>query len=332
MQFDQLKRREVITLLGAALTWPLAASGQQSDRVRRIGVLSTGFEANPVTQIHIQAFRQSLQKLGWTQGHNVQIDYRFAAGDPDRMRLNASEMVGLAPDVIVGGNTQTVEALQRATRTVPIVFVSVSDPVGRSFVGSLAHPGGNITGFTNEVEPLGGKWLQVLKEIAPRVTRVALMFNPDTALSYYLHQFEALAPSFAVKPITGAVHNAAEIEGALADLAREPDGGLIVMPDIWTYANRDLITTQAARYRVPAVYHTRIFATSGGLISYGVDPTDLWRRAASYVDLILKGEKPANLPVQRPTRLELVINLKTAKALGLTIPPNLLAIADEVIE
>ena len=217
VQFDQLKRREVITLLGAALTWPLAASGQQSDQVRRIGVLSTGFEANPVTQIHIQAFRQSLQKLGWTQGHNVQIDYRFAAGDPDRMRLNASEMVGLAPDVIVGGNTQTVEALQRATRTVPIVFVSVSDPVGRSFVGSLAHPGGNITGFTNEVEPLGGKWLQVLKEIAPRVTRVALMFNPDTALSYYLHQFEALAPSFAVKPITGAVHNAAEAVVVLQD-------------------------------------------------------------------------------------------------------------------
>jgi putative ABC transport system substrate-binding protein len=298
-----------------------------------IGVLLTLAENDPAAQLRIQAFRHRLQELGWTEGGNIQIDYRFAAGDIGRVLLNAEEMVNLAPEVIVAANTQTLEALHRATRTVPIVFVQVADPVGRSFVESLARPGGNITGFANAIDPLYGKRLQLLNEIAPHVTRVAIVFNPETVLAPILQEFEEFAPSFSMKPIAAPVHNSTDIENALTDLGREPGGALVVAGDIFfTALLREQIIAAAAHHRVPTIYPYRIFAGSGGLISYGVDQNENYRGAASYVDRILKGEKPANLPVQRPTRVELVINLKTAKTLGITIPPSLLARADEVIE
>jgi putative tryptophan/tyrosine transport system substrate-binding protein len=327
-----MRRRDIIVLLGGVLTYPLVLQAQQSNRARRIGVLLTNTEGDPDIQIRVKAFRQRLQELGWTEGHNVQVDYRFAVDDVSRMQANATEMVNLAPDVIVASNTQTVEVLHRATRTVPIVFVQVADPVGQGFVATLSRPAGNITGFTNRVEPLHGKWLELLKEIAPRVTRVAVMFNPKTALPHNLPLFQASAPSFSVELTAAPVQGATEIESALTELTREPGGGLIVMQDIFTMVNRELIIAAVNRHLVPAVYPLRPFAASGGLISYGVDQTENFRGAASYVDRILKGEQPANLPVQRPTKVELVINLKTAKALGITIPPSLLARADEVIE
>jgi putative ABC transport system substrate-binding protein len=327
-----MRRREFIALTAGAIVYPFVSPAQQSRDVRRVGVLVNFREEDPDGQFRLRAFRQRLQELGWTEGSNLQIEYRFSTANLERIALNVEEMIGLAPDVIVAANTQTIEALQRGTRTIPIVFVQVSDPVGRSFVESLARPGGNITGFTNEIEPLEGKWFELLKEIAPGITRVALMFNPQTALPHYLPQLKAAASFFSVKPIAAPVHDDAEIENALIELTREPGGGLIVMQDIFTGLNRELIITAVNRHRVPAVYPLRPFAASGGLMSYGVDQTDNFRGAASYIDRILKGEKPANLPVQRPTKVELVINLKTAKALGITIPVTLLARADEVIE
>ena len=315
-------RREFITLLGgAAAAWPLAARAQQGERVRRIGVLMNVAADDPEAQARNAAFLQGLQELGWTVGRNVRIDYRWAAGDADRLRRYAAELVALAPDVVLASGTSTVGPLQQATRTVPIVFAGVADPVGAGFVDSLARPGGNATGFISFEYGLSGKWLELLKEIAPGVTRVAVL--RDSAISGGTGQFGAIqsvAPSLGVEVIPINVRDAGEIERAVAAFARAPNGGLIVTASGLAIVHRELIVMLAARHKLPAVYYYRFFVTDGGLVSYGPDPHDQYRRAAGYVDRILKGEKPADLPVQAPTKYELVINLKTAKALGLDVP------------
>jgi putative ABC transport system substrate-binding protein len=329
-----MRRRDFITLVSGAATWPLAARAQQPGRVRRIGALMGYAESDSEAQANITAFRDGLQKLGWTEARSVRIDYRWAAGDAESMQRFAKELVALQPDLILSHTTSTTAALQQETSTIPIIFANVSDPVGSGFVVSLPRPGGNITGFATAEGSLGGKWLELLKEIAPRVARVAMLFDPASATyaEYYLNPFKAAAPSFAVEAIAAPVHNTSELESVVAARAREPNGGFIVMPEPFTIAHRLEITSLAARYRLPAVYPIRFFAELGGLLSYGVDLTDNFRRAATYADRILKGEKPADLPVQQPTKFELSINLKTAKALGLTVPTALLARADEVIE
>jgi putative tryptophan/tyrosine transport system substrate-binding protein len=317
-----MKRREFITLLGgAAAGWPLAARAQQPDRMRRIGVLMNVAADDPEAQARNVSFMQGLQELGWTVGRNLRIDYRWAAGDADRLRRDADELVALAPDVVLASGTSTVGPLQRTTRTVPIVFAGVADPVGAGFVDSLARPGGNTTG------------LELLKEIAPDVTRVAVL--RDSAISGGTGQFGAIqsvAPSLRIEVNPINVLDAGEIERAIAAFARSPNGGLIVTASGLAVVHRELIVTLAARHKLPAVYYYRFFVTDGGLVSYGPDPHDQYRRAAGYVDRILKGEKPADLPVQAPTKYALVVNLKTAKALGLAMPDTLLARADEVIE
>jgi ABC-type uncharacterized transport system substrate-binding protein len=328
------RRRQFITLLGgAAAAWPLAARAQQPERMRRIGVLQSLAADDPEGQARLAAFAQGLQQSGWTIGRNVQIDTRWAAGDAERFRRYAAELVALAPDVILAVGAAAVGPLQQATRTVPIVFVNTSDPVGAGFVESLARPGGNATGFLLHEYGTSGKWLELLKEIAPRVTRVAVL--RDSALAAGIGQLgaiQAVAPSFGVELRPVDVRDAPETERAVAAFARASDGGLIVTGSTLALVHRDLIVTLAARHKLPAVYFQRVFVTSGGLISYAPDQIDQFRRAGGYVDRILKGEKPADLPVQAPTKLELVINLKTAKALGLDVPPTLLALADEVIE
>jgi putative tryptophan/tyrosine transport system substrate-binding protein len=328
------RRRQFITLLGgAAAAWPLAARAQQPERMRRIGVLQSLAADDPEGQARLAAFAQGLQQSGWTIGRNVQIDTRWAAGDAERFRRYAAELVALAPDVILAVGAAAVGPLQQATRTVPIVFVNTSDPVGAGFVESLARPGGNATGFLLYEYGTSGKWLELLKEIAPRVTRVAVL--RDSALAAGIGQLgaiQAVAPSFGVELRPVDVRDAPETERAVAAFARASDGGLIVTGSTLALVHRDLIVTLAARHKLPAVYFQRVFVTSGGLISYAPDQIDQFRRAGGYVDRILKGEKPADLPVQAPTKLELVINLKTAKALGLDVPPTLLALADEVIE
>ena len=333
---SQIERRKFLaTLGGAAAAWPLAARAQQPDRMRRIGVLMGYTESDLEVQAHIAAFREGLQKLGWTEGRNIQIDTRWAApDDAASMRRFAKELVALQPDVILSNTTPTTTALLQQTLTIPIVFAIVADPVGSGFVASFARPGGNVTGFTFTEPTMAGKWLELLKEIAPRVVRIAMLFNPVSATyaDYWLNPFRAAAPSFAVEAIAAPVRDTSELESVIAAQAREPNGGLIAMPDSFTDAHRIEITSLAARYRLPAVYPFRFFAEVGGLLSHGVDRTDNFRRAATYVDRILKGEKPADLPVQTPTKYELVINMKTAKALGLTVPQTLLARADEVIE
>ena len=281
------------------------------------------------------AFQQSLQKLGWAEGRNIRIDYRWAAGDADRLQTFAKEVIELHPDVILTHTTLAVATLRRETPTIPIVFVTLSDPIGSGFIASLAHPGGNNTGFINVDHTLGSKWLELVKEVAPGVKRAALLFNPDTAAAFYaayLHPFETAGRSLLVETTAAPFRNKEEIESAIAALGREPAGALVVIPDIPTLVHRDLIIALAAQHRVPAIYPFRYFVASSGLMSYGVDPVEMHRRAAAYVDRILRGEKAADLPVQAPTKFELVINLKTAKALGLTVPPTLLARADEVIE
>ena len=328
-----MKRREFITLLGGAAAWPLAARAQQGGRMRRIGVLTPLAADDPEGQARSAAFLQGLQELGWTVGRHVQIDYRWSARDVDQYRRHAAELVALAPDVILANGPPVVVALQRATRTVPIVFVQVTDPVGAGLVDSLARPGGNVTGFTPYEYGTSGKWVELLKEIAPRVTRAAVL--RDAATSTGLGQFatiQAVAPSFGVAVSPVNVHDAGEIERAVSAFARGSTDGLLVTAGISGIFHRELIVTLAARHRLPAVYPYRFFVTSGGLISYGADTIDPYRRAAGYVDRILKGEKPADLPVQAPTKYELVINLKTAKALGLEVPATLLPRADEVIE
>ena len=332
-----MKRREFITLLAGAVAQPLAARAQQGDRVRRIGVLMGYAESDSDARAWYAAFRAELQTLGWTEGRSIQIDTRWATpDDAESMRRFAMELVTLQPDLLLSSSTPTTTALLKQTRhTIPIVFAMAADPVGSGFVASFAQPGGNVTGFIYTTEPkMAGKWVELLKEIAPRVARIAMLFNPVSApyADYWLNPFKAAATSFAVEAIPSPVRDRSELQSVIAAQAREPNGGLIVMPDSFMDAYRVEITSLTGRYRLPAVYPVRFFAEVGGLVSYGVDRTINFRRAATYVDRILKGEKPAELPVQTPTKYELVINLKSAKALGLEIPPALLARADEVIE
>jgi putative tryptophan/tyrosine transport system substrate-binding protein len=331
-----MRRREFMTLLGGAATaWPLAALAQQSERMRRIGVLSGGgLDADDLdTHARIGAFEEGLKQLGWTNGQNVRIDIRVGAGDVDRLRRYAEELVALAPDVIMATGATGVAPLLKATRTVPVVFAGAVDPVGAGFVDSLARPGGNVTGFVSFEYGLSTKWLELLKEIAPPVTRVAVIRDPE--ISAGTGQFGALqaaASSFGLELTAVSPREAGEVERAIAAFARTPNGGLITTSSAPAVIHRDLIIGLAAKHKLPAVYYRRVFPASGGLISYGADAIDLSRRAAGYVDRILKGEKPAELPVQAPSKYELVINLKTAKALGLAIPPPVLARADAVIE
>jgi ABC-type uncharacterized transport system substrate-binding protein len=329
-----MRRREFLGVLGgAAAAWPFGARAQQGERMRRIGVLMTLAADDPEGQTRLVAFVQGLQQLGWTVGRNMRIDTRWAAGDAERIRKYAAELVALSPDVILAAGGPTVGPLQQAARTVPIVFAIVTDPVGAGYVESLARPGGNTTGFMNLDYGISGKWLELLKQIAPRVTRVAVL--RDSALASGIGQLGALqgaAPSVGVEVTPVGVRGAGEIERGITAFARGSNDGLIVTGSALAFVNRDLIVTLAARHKLPAVYWDRTPVTGGGLISYGADLVDQCRRAADYVDRILKGEKPGDLPVQAPTKYELVINLKTAKALGLEVPATLLARADEVIE
>ena len=329
-----MRRREFITLISSAAAWPLAARGQPAGPVRLIGVLMDYAESDPVSQSLVAVFRDELAKLGWKEGGNLQIEVRWSAGSADRVRTFAKELVDLRPDAILGRGTPETIALARETRTIPIVFAAVSDPIGNGFAASLTHPGGNISGFTNVESTVGGKWVELLKEIAPHTTHVALLFNPATAppVQFYMPSIQAAATSFAIRVSTAPIHATDGIEGVIATLARDPGGGLIIMPDTFNLTNRGLIIALAARYGVPVVSNNPIFAESGSLISYGVDFTELFRKAAGYIDRILKGASPADLPVQNPTKFNLVVNLKTAKALGLTISRDFLLVADEVIE
>jgi putative tryptophan/tyrosine transport system substrate-binding protein len=329
-----MRRRTFITLLGSAAAWPLAASAQQPDRVRRIGVLMHLPENDPETQARVRALLERLQQLGWTDGRNVRIDYRFGAADVDRSRRYAAELIALAPDVIQASGTGPVAALQQASRTVPIVFVQIPDPVNAGFVESLSRPGGNATGFTVWEEfGTSGKWLELLKEVAPHVTRVAVLRDPTVPAGIgQTGAIQSVAPSLGMQVSPVGVRDSGEIERSISAFAREANGGLIVLGAPLAIMQRDLISALAVRYRLPAVYPVRLFVAAGGLMSYGSNSIDPYRRAAAYVDRILKGEKPADLPVQNPTKFELVINLKAATALGLEIPPALLARADEVIE
>jgi putative ABC transport system substrate-binding protein len=329
-----MRRRDFITLLGGAAVLPIAAHAQ-TGHMRRICVLFGSAEGDPHAVEELSLLTNTLQELGWAEGRNIQIDTRWAAAEVDRMNTFARELVSLQPDLILGQSTPVVAALQRETKSIPIVFVGIPDPVGSGFVASLPHPGGNITGFINFEASLGGKWIETLKEIVPGVTRAALMFNPETApVAYYQQPFEAAARSSGVEPTAAPVRNDADIERIFASLADNPKTGVVMMPDIFTAArhNLDLVISLASRYRVPTVYPYRHMVAAGGLIAYGVDAVDLFRRASTYIDRILRGATPAELPVQLPTKFEMAINLKTAKVLGLDVPPSLLARADEVIE
>ena len=330
-----MRRREFITLVGgaAAIVGPLAARAQQGERVRRVGVLTPYAAGDAEGQARLTAFAQGLQQAGWTVGQNLQIDYRWGDGKADTMRKYAAELVALAPEVILASTSAAVSALLQATRTIPIVFAGVADAVGAGYVESLARPGGNVTGFTALEYAMSGKWLELLKEIAPRVTRAAVL--RDSAIAAGPGQFgaiQALAPLLGLELRAIDIRDAGEIERSLNSFAQSPNAGLIVTGSSAAGIHRDLIIALAARHRLPAIYYAPFFAVAGGLISYGPDFPDQFRRAAGYVDRILKGEKPADLPVQAPTKYELVINLKTAKALGIDLPPTLLARADEVIE
>jgi putative ABC transport system substrate-binding protein len=330
-----MRRREFIGgILGSSATWPLAARAQQGEQMRRIGVLTSGAAADdPDGQVRSAAFVRGLQQLGWTDGRNIRIDYRWGAGDADNMRKYAAELVALAPNVILASGTASVAPLLQATRTVPIVFVQVTDPVGAGFVDSLAHPGGNATGFLLFEYAISAKWLELLKEIAPRVSRAGVIRDPaQTAGTGQFGVIQSVAPSLGMDVSAINLRDAPEIERGIAAFARSANGGLILTSSALSVVHRDLIVTLAARHKLPAVYYRRQFVTGGGLISYGPDVAEQNRRAAGYVDRILKGEKPADLPVQAPTKYELLVNLKTAKALGLTVPTSLLARADEVIE
>ena len=328
-----MRRREFIALLGRAAAWPLAARAQQSDRMRRIGVLAGLSVSDTEGQTWIRELTQRLQELGWTNGRNFVIDTRFGTGDTAQFAKIANELIELQPDVIVAIGSPATSALRQQTLSIPIVFVQVPDPVSVGFVTNLARPEGNVTGFTNFEFSIGGMWLQLLTECAPGVGRAAVVFDPDTPTwSQYLRTIEAAAPKFAIRLAPAGVRNVAEIEQRIAAFAREPNGALIVLPSPSTLQNRASIIAAAAQERLPAIYPYGFFTESGGLISYGIKLIDLYKRAASYVDRILKGTKLAELPVEPPTTFELVINLKTAKALGLTIPPSVLTRADRVIE
>ena len=329
-----MKRRQFITLLGgAAVAWPLAARAQQALRVRRVGVLMGAVESDPARRSQLAAFRGALAKLGWREGSNLGIEVRWGA-DPELCARYAAELVALGPEVLLADSSPSLEALHRQTRTIPIVFVTVADPVGQGFVANLAHPGGNITGFSVFDAPMASKWLEMLTQITPPVTRVAMLFNPATTpyANLILQAMEEAAPSFAVAVRAAPVNSDSEVDAMMAALAREGRGGVLVLTSIFTATNRDAIITLAARHRLPAVYAFPFFAEAGGLMSYGVDVADVHRRAADYVNRILNGDKPGDLPVQTPTKFHLVINLKTARALDITVATSLLAIADEVIE
>ena len=327
-----IRRREFITLLGgAAATWPLAARAEQP---RRIGVLLAGDPADPENQNRTKALEAGLRDLGWISGLNLKIDYRWMLADSSRFRTEAAELVAAKSELIVATNTSALVAAQRATDTIPIVFNSVTDPVAQGLVASLARPGGNSTGFGHWQSTMGGKWLELLKETAPEVTHVSVVFNPDTATyaGLFLPTMEAAAHSLAVPLTVSPIHDSAGMERALASVASQPNGGLVLLPDAFTWSIRGQVVALAARYRLPAIYQYGHIAREGGLMSYGIDLLDVFRHTATYVDRILNGAKPADLPVQLPTKFELAINLKTAKALGLQIPDRLLALADEVIE
>jgi putative ABC transport system substrate-binding protein len=336
MRYDRLKRRDFITLLGGVVAaWPLAARAQQPEGMRRIGVLMAHAESDPEFKTYVAAFRGGLEKLGWTEGRNIRIDFRWGAlDDAETRQRSAKELVALLPDLILTQNTPPTASMLQQTRTIPVVFVVVADPAGSGFVGNLARPGGNATGFTIMEPTIPGKWVELLKEIAPRVNRAAFLFNPATTpyRDIYLNPFKAAATSFAMEATAAPVHDSSELESVIAAQVREPNGSLIVMPDGFLNVHRAEIVSLAARYHLPAVYPWRFFAELGGLLSYGSDQRDMFRVAATYVDRILKGEKPADLPVQAPTKYELVINLKTAKALGIEVPLFFQQRADEVIE
>jgi putative tryptophan/tyrosine transport system substrate-binding protein len=329
-----MRRRDFISIFGsAAAVWPLAVRAEQPDGMRRIGVLMGLAEDDPEIRARFAAFRQGLEKRGWSEGRNVRIDTRFAPASA-QMQVLAKELVALQPDVILAHSTPVTAALQRESRTIPIVFAAVSDPIGSGFVVSLPRPGGNITGVMNYEYSVTGKWLAMLKEIAPSLVRAAFVANPKTATyyDYYLQAAKTAALSVGVEPVPTLVENVTDIERAIGSFASAPNGGLVVIPDVTTTVHRDLIIALAARHRVPAVYFARYWVAAGGLMSYGNDFIDVFRQAASYVDRVLRGDKPADLPVQAATKFETIINLKTAKALGLTVPPGLLVAADEVIE
>jgi putative ABC transport system substrate-binding protein len=333
MHLPQSTRRTFISVLGGAAAWPLAARAQQGGRMRRVGALMNLAADDPQSRNRSAAFQEGLQQLGWTDGRNVQIDYRWAAGNAERFRQYAEELVALEPDVILASASPAVVALQRATKTIPIVFVIVIDPVGAGFIASLARPGGNTTGFTLFEYGVAGKWLELLKEIAPGIIRVAVLRDPAIAAGIgQLGAIQAVAPSLNVDLTPIDVREAAEIERGLTEFARAPNGGLVVTGSPSQGIHRKLIVTLAAKYRLPAIYPFRYMAPEGGLLAYGPDQLDQYRRATVYVDRILKGESPADLPVQAPTKYEMAINLKTAKTLGLTVPPTLLIRADEVVE
>jgi putative tryptophan/tyrosine transport system substrate-binding protein len=331
-----MKRREFISLMGAAAAaWPFTAHTQEPGRMRRVGVLFAFFDFDPESQARITAFQQELEKLGWREGQNIQIEYRWASGDAERFRAFAAELVAARPDVLVAHASPSAEALERATGTIPIIFAAVSDPVASGLVVSLSEPGGNCTGFTNFDISMGAKWVEFLKELSPRLARVGLLFNPETAPgrgSTYLQAVEAAARSLGIDSMLATVSSEPQIEEAIARLSRRPNSGLIVMPDVSMTNHRELITALATRHGLPAIYPFRYFADGGGLISYGVDLSDIFRRTAGYVDKVLRGATPGSLPVQHPDKFELVINLKTARALRLEVPRILIARANRVIE
>jgi len=331
-----MRRREFITLIGgAAAAWPSAARAQQPDRLRRIGVLASLAGDDPEMMARLAGFRQGLEKRGWSEGRNVSIDTRFAPdGSADRLQVLAKELIALQPDVILAQSTPVVAALQRETRTIPIVFVNIADPIGSGFVANLPRPGGNITGVMLYEASVTGKWLAMLKEIAPRLERAAFVTNPKTApfYNYYLRAAESLSPPLGIKVVPSLVESIADIERTIEAFARAPNGGLLLPPDVNTNVHRDLIIALAARYSLPAVYWARVFVADGGLMSYGTDQVEMFRQTAAYVDRILRGDNSADLPVQATTKFETIVNLKTAKALGLTVSPGLLVAADEVIE
>ena len=329
-----MRRREFIGLLGiAATTWPLAGSAQPSEPMRRIGVLVNAAESDPAKQLELAAFQKRLAELGWSEGTNIRFDYRWTDGRFDRLKAYAAELVSLSPDAILATNAPTLAALQKATRTIPLVFVQVVDPVQEAFVPSLSAPGGNITGFTHFEHAIGGKWLQLLKEIAPRVERVAVLWNPkNISVNGFMPKIRQSASLRAVETIEAHVENAADIKSAIATLAHASNVGLIVPPDFTTVVNRDAVIASAAEHQLPVIYPFRLFVSGGGLISYGNNLREMYVNAASYFDRILRGEDPAQLPIQTPTRYELAINVKVAKALDLHIPNVLLATADELIE
>jgi putative ABC transport system substrate-binding protein len=330
-----MNRREFIMLLGGAATaWPIAARAQHAERMRRIAFLHGLAEIDPEVKTRIAAFREGLETLGWTENRNIRVEHRFSGGDVAQIQAHVAELVNSPPDVIAASSTPVVAALKQATRTIPVVFSAVNDPAGQGFVASLARPGGNITGFSYVDFPIIGKWLDIIKEIVPRVRRMTIMFNPETAPYYhiFLREFGAAATPLGAELSAMPVRNNAEIEAAATAFAREPDGGLIAAPDPFINTHRDVIIALAQRHRLPALFGFRQHVREGALVSYGPDSADIVRRSASYIDRVLRGEKPADLPVQAPTKYELAINLKSAKAIGLTVPPTLLARADEVIE